>query len=199
MAKLFALASLFVAVGIYGVLYLVRDIKVSRINHHTAAPATQPAAAAAGQRTGFVGDSGYLMEVPAGYEVYAEMRGTSELVIFYPKGTKPVADEKQYQALGIVRLEVSEPPQVKGGRATLGDLKKGVLYTLDNNKETYTQKDLSLALPAFQVDITRPNPITQLFLGGKNVFYVFTGGDEKLMLSMAESVRDDAAGLPKVH
>ncbi|MDD5208474.1 MAG: hypothetical protein PHV36_03745 [Elusimicrobiales bacterium] len=153
--------------------------------------------AAATGKSAFVGDSGYLMEFPSGYEVYAEMRGKSEIVYFFPKGTRPTDDERQYKAAGIVRLEVSRPPEFNGKRATLEDLKKGVQYALRNNKETFTLKDVAMRRTAFQVNILLPVEITQLFVDGTGVFYSFTGADEAFMYSLAESIKETgAARLP---
>ena len=60
-------------------------------------------------------------------------------------------------------------------------------------------KDVDMEKPAFQVDITLPNPVTQLFVEDKKVFHVFTGADEKLMCSLALSIQEnDSSGVPKV-
>ncbi len=185
---------LLAAAGAAGFLYLKKG---------PAAGFKEPPGAAGGQaalsgKSAFVGDTGYLIEFPSGYEVYAEMRGNTEIVFFYPKGGKPTTDESQYKALGMVRLEVSRPPEFNGKLATLEDLKKGVQYSLKNNKETFTLKEEPIGRAAFQVNITLPVEIKQLFVDGAGVFYSFTGADEAFMYSLAESIKESGgAGAPR--
>ena len=156
------------------------------------------APAAAGKSNAFSGHYGYLMTYPAGYEVYPEMRGATEMVFFYPKGTKLTTDEKQYKALGIIRLEVVPRMQIQGRSVTSEELKMGVLATLEKNGETYTSKNLTLDKPAFQVNITAPNPIIQVFVEGAKVQYAFTGGDELPLQALAENIMEvDTAAAPE--
>jgi hypothetical protein len=185
MAKLLTglmIAACVLALGISGFLHLRKN---SAAGGSDLPAGSRPAASG---KSAFAGDSGYLLQFPSEYDVYAEMRGKTELVFFYPKGTKLTSEEKQYKALGIIRLEVSAPPKINGSRATLEDLKKGVEFSLTKNKETFKIKDADLGRAAFQANITLPNEITQLFVDGKDVFYVFTGADEALMRSLAQSI-----------
>lgn len=177
------------ALGAGGFLYLRK---------HRAA-GVQGAAAGAGRegpsgKSGFIGDSGYLLQLPDGYEVLAEMRGKTELALFYPKGAKPTFEEAKYKALGIVRLEVREIPLMNGRRVSIKDLMNGVGYTLEQNKEQFTLKKVAMGRGAFQVDVTSPGRITQLFIQGRDVFYVFTGGDEELLYALARGVRERRPG-----
>ena len=185
MLKLFLVMLVSSALAVGGFWLMTRD----RATESAIPVPARPASAEAG-KTGFVGNSGYLLTLPPGYEVYPEMRGKAEVVLFYPKGTALTADEKQFKALGIVRLEVSEKPKGESGGATLEQLKGGVEFTLKQNKETYTIKPVSFGKAAFQADITQPSPLTQVFIEGGGVFYVFTAGDEELIYSLARTLQE---------
>lgn len=150
--------------------------------------AAAPAAAKSGP-TGFMGNSGYLMELPAGYTANARMEKETELVYFFPEGTAPATDESKYGETGVVRLEV-QPAKMEGKPLTLEIVKKGVSASLKQRKETFTVKDLDVGRPAFQVDITKPARLVQLFTRGETMLYVFTGGDEALVQSLARSVKE---------
>ena len=139
----------------------------------------------------FAGNYGYLIRYASAYNVYAKMRGTTEVVFFYPKGAQLVADEARYKALGIVRLEASPITQIHGKRVTFEDMRGVIQFTLDKNKETYTVKTVNLDEPAFQVNITAPRQLIQLCVYGKNVIYMFSGGDELLINSLAQGLIAD--------
>lgn len=139
----------------------------------------------------FMGDSGYLLEFPADYDVYAEMRGRTEIVYFFPKGAGPSNDESKYAALGLVRLEViGTPPGDKKGAEIVTAVKRGVEKSLQQRKEPYTVKDIAMPGGAFMVHITQPTDIMQLFLPREKVIYMFTGGDEDFMLKIAGSIKE---------
>jgi hypothetical protein len=160
-------------------------------------PAAPSLGGALKMTSGFSGHYGYLLSFPESYDVYASMgkkNKTMELAYFYPKGTVLPVGESEYKALGIVRLEAGPLPQNKGKFLTMDEFQEVVSYTLNNNKETFTVQKLRSDKPAFRVDITAPKPIIQLFVMGKNAFYTFTGGDEKLLGLMAGSIKE--AGTP---
>ena len=189
--------ALLLAAGMAASLYRQKEQAAGFASAPPARTLGQPAPTG---KSAFVGDSGYLLDFPSEYDVSPGMRGNSEVVYFFPKGTRPTEDERKYKALGMVRLEVSKPPVFNGKRATLEDLKKGVRYSLEKNKETFTLKDVPMAREAFQVNITLPNEITQLFVDGTGVFYSFTGADERLMYSLAESIKETGgSGPPKAR
>jgi len=154
-------------------------------------------AAAESKPNGFMGNSGYLLEFPGNYDAFAEMRGRVEMAFFFPKGGQPSVDESKYKELGLVRLEVIEtPPTKKKGAEVAAAVKRGVEKSLQERRETYTVKDLALLNGAFLVHITQPNDILQLFVQGEKVIYMFTGGDEALMSSLAGSIRETGAAAP---
>lgn len=139
----------------------------------------------------FVGNSGYLLEFPADYDAYAEMRGRTEFVYFFPKGVTPTNDESKYAGLGLVRLEViGTPPGDKKGAELVAAVKRGVEISLQQRKETYTVKDIAIPGGAFLVHITNPAEIMQLFVPREKVIYMFTGGDESFMSKLAGSISE---------
>ena len=144
-----------------------------------------------------MGDSGYLVEFPGNYDVFAEMRGRAEIVYFFPKGGKPTGDESKYLELGLVRLEVMElPPTKKQGPEKTAAVKSGVETSLQQRQEAYTAKDLAILNGAFLVHITQPKEIFQLFILGEKMLYVFTGGEEALISALAGSIKETAAVAP---
>lgn len=149
--------------------------------------AEQPAA---GLPNAFAGHFGYLLEFPGDYDAYPAMRGKIELVYFFPKGVEPTNDESKYKELGLVRLEVFETPPGKQGAEVIAAVKRGVEQSLRERKETYTARDLALLNGAFLVDITAPAAIKQLFVQGDKVTYMFTGGDEALLLRLAGTIKE---------
>lgn len=190
MAKFFAIACIMAAVGYVYIRTSADDLGPSR-------PAPAPAAAPAVEErpssgvNGYMGKTGYLMEIPGDYEAYPSTQGAGELVFFYPRGGQPTMDEARYGQLRLVRLEVF-PSVIEGKALPLPALKEGVARTLDQRGETYTLQDLNLGRPAFQATITKPKELKQVFVEGAGVIYQFTGADEELIYAMARSIKEGA-------
>ena len=136
----------------------------------------------------YIGDHGYRIEFPEDYRAYkASTDAGTEVVLFVPSGTEPALDESQYAVRRIVRLEA--------WRAMTIDLEKwraAVSATLDKNNETHTISDVDVGRPGFQVHITSPKEIRQLFVRGAEVMYLFTGADEELLYMLARGIKEGA-------
>lgn len=194
MAKIFAILCIFIGVGVAAYLHLRREIPGGEGAPASGQelPADKPAGAVKqGGKSGFIGNTGYLLDFPSTHDAAASMQKNTEVVFFFRKGAQPTADESKYKELGMVRLEVMSAPVHQGKPVGMEDMKKIVLSTLEGKKETATAKDISLSLSAFMIDITAPKPIKQLFVRGTKVIYVFTGADTELMLSLAGSITEN--------
>ncbi len=195
MGKYVTLSVLAAALAFAAFSYFGRNAQ-SALSSKTSSAASPGKPGAGGKPNGFMGHFGYLITYPGSYDSYAEMQGRVEMAFFYPKGGQPSVDESKYKDLGLVRLEVFETPPGKQGAEVIAAIKRGVEKSLDERKEVYTVKDLQLLNGAFLVYITKPNEIMQLFVQGEKETYMFTGGEEAMMLSLAGSIRETGLAAP---
>lgn len=145
----------------------------------------------------FIGDTGYLLRIPAGYDVAASFNDAahrSEEVVVFPLGARPQDRDALLAAGRAVLLEVN-PIDQPSGRVGLSDLKGVIPLQLKKNGETFEITGISLALPAFIVRVTKPQPLVQIAAEGRTMTYLFTSGAEEPLLdalagSLAEPARD---------
>lgn len=188
MAKFFAIACIMLAAGYIYIRQSAEHRRSDGVAPDRAAPAHNAAATADGVSS-FLGNSGYLMELPDDYDAAPAIKDGREIVHFYPKGAEPTLDETLFKERRVVRLEVN-PMKIGDRKLTLDIVKKGVVMTLEQNKEAFSVKDLNLGLPGFQVDITTPMELKQVFLEGASTLYTLTGNDEALMHRLGGSIKE---------
>lgn len=141
-------------------------------------------------KNGFIGDSGYLVELPSDYTALPEKKDGLERVKFFPMDHPP----KTSDAPGLVLLEVT-PSKGPDGRllATLEGYKAGMLETSRQYGETCSFSATAFALPGFEVTFTHPptpGALIQVLLQGKAHYYMFSAHDRKLVESFAATLKE---------
>jgi hypothetical protein len=140
-------------------------------------------------------------ETAAAYQITATFRDeahVSEVVFVHPKDLSSTdvmnTPESAYAEKGVIRLEVNPnsayPPkaQEKLVEAFAFAAKK----TLDERHADYKFATLEGApLPGFAIEIHGPHPVTQVFMKGRTVHYLFTAaGDSRPLHEMLSSLED---------
>jgi hypothetical protein len=166
-----------------------------------------PAAAASKGRNLYMGNFGYLLEYPSGYDVrpsFADPEKTMETVLFFPKGTPPEKlRESFYGKLGIMRVEVApiiaRTPQGVF-RAGLEELRVVIPKAIREGGEKCAVSDFSAPFPGAKFTITGgAAPLVQVVLEGAKVTYIFTAAKDnaafrKLIKSLNEVAPTDKPG-----
>ena len=101
----------------------------------------------------------------------------------------------EYGKKGIILLEVVEIDP--GEKVALPDLEAQVRVDLKGSGQKYEVTPVTvLPMPAFYVEVTKPEPYAQFTLmGGKNVYYVTAGTANPHVLSLVRSLSE--GGTPK--
>jgi hypothetical protein len=147
-------------------------------------------------------------ETAAAYELTATFRDeahVSEVVFVHPKSISSVevlkTPESDYALQRVVRLEVnpnsSYPP--KAQEKLVEAFEFAAKQTLDARGVPYKLAALEGApLPGFAIEIGGPKPITQVFMKGKRVYYLFTAaGDSQPLHEMISSLQDPDGAEPQ--
>jgi hypothetical protein len=140
-------------------------------------------------------------ETAADYQVTATFRDeahTTEVVFVHPKSLSSTdvmnTPESAYAEKGVVRLEVN-PNSAYPAKAQ-DKLVEAFAYaakkTLDERHADYKLASLEGApLPGFAIEIRGPHPVTQVFMKGRTVHYLFTAaGDSRPLHEMLSSLED---------
>ena len=155
--------------------------------------------------TTFVGHHQYRfklsVETSAAYQLTATFRDeakVNEVVFLHPRsmtGEQALATpESEYAERSVLRLEVN-PNSVYPAKAQ-EKLVEAFLFaaqkTLDEKKVPYKVAELQGApLPGFALKIEGAKPVTQVFLKGRSLHYLFTGaGDGRPLHELLSSIED---------
>lgn len=153
----------------------------------------------------FFGHYEYMVILPHGYGAAAEFADPErlvELVHFAPARTVAAYlqgdlasqfEEQQYGSLGIVRLEVTpkQHPRLGDKPVPFEAFRQAIPATLQERGETFTVKEVPLVYPAFEVHITAPQELIQVFIEGRKVVYVFTAGrDDDVLRGLLDSLKE---------
>ena len=147
----------------------------------------------------FVGNTGYVIRLPKGYEAAAVFKDETkkiEVVHFCRAGTDPTnfLHEGLFGQLGIVRLEVQPNPFTNS--ITGPDRLSGAVtarLTARGDKFRITNVQIS-SLRGMQVLIELPVPSIETFVLGETSLYHFYGGqDDEVYRDIVNSLRDPHA------
>ena len=150
----------------------------------------------------FFGHYDYYVLLPKGYGALAEFADPERLVervFFAPalaiaEGKIRQLSEDQYGSLGVVSLEVTpkEHPRLGTSPVPFRAFREAIPDMLAKRGETFTVHETSLPYQAFELHITAPLPLIQVFVEGKDVVYMFTAGkDDDVLRSLLSSLKEN--------
>ena len=153
-------------------------------------------------RSPYYGHYGYVITTPENYMVFPrfeDVQKTNELAVFMPctiaqnvvgPAVYGQLDEALYGVEGVIRMEV-QPRMINGIRYDLAMSKKVITQFLQKRGEVFETKEVSLALPAFEIDVTKPVELKILTIEGQKVMYQFTTGQGNDVIDdMIKSLRE---------
>lgn len=149
----------------------------------------------------FVGDYGYVIKLPEGYQATAEKKGPGgkiEVVYFSKKGTSPTnfINEGLYGQLGIIRLEV-RPHPLAGEFRGMDTLTALVEAWAIRREEKFTKKPIAVsALHGTEFIFEVPSARLETYFLGEKHLYLFTAGQaDELYKEIIYSLRDTHTGI----
>lgn len=158
-----------------------------------------------GKGTLYVGHYGYQFrltpETTAGHSITSTFRDearTAEVVFVHPKRIDAQAvfrmPESDYAGNGVLRLEVNPnsayPPKVQD--RFVEAFRYAARKTLEERGDKFRFAELEGApLPGFAIEIQGAKPVTQVFMKGEEVHYLFTSaGDNAALHEILSSLED---------
>ncbi|MDD5656912.1 MAG: hypothetical protein PHF00_06610 [Elusimicrobia bacterium] len=144
----------------------------------------------------YVGQSGYVIGMPKGYEAVASLEGPqnrAEVVYFCKQRTDPTnfLHDGLFGQMGIVRLRV-EPNPFAGSLTGLERISKLVVARHTAAGDKFSVKNIQVSsLRGIQVLVELPAPSVEAFIPGETVLYhFFAGQDDELYRGILNSLRD---------
>jgi len=187
----------FLVVGVAIVAALV--VLLTRQSETPRPPSTSTTVISATGESAFVGNTGYVIRLPKGYEAAAAFKDekkTIEIVHFCRAGTDPTnfVHEGLFGQLGIVRLDVQPNPWA-------GDIMGSERLSRIINAESiargakFSVKNIQVSsLRGVQVQTELPEPSVEAYILGETVLYHFYAGQEdEVYRDIVNSLRDPHA------